>query len=150
MNATMKLCLSFALMLVAGGLSAYAPDAAAQVGPLKNNGTGRCLTVTSIGSGISQPCNGSLIQTWSQGAGPAGILLKNVQTGQCLDTNAAGAVFTSLCNPNAPTQNWIRLNVAATTARFRSAGTGLFLNSSAAGAINATPPNGLPLQLWTY
>lgn len=152
MNATIRMGLSAVLLLIAGGLAAYAPDASAQVGPLKNNGTGRCLGVnTTTGAAISAACVvGSPNQTWSQTATASGFVIKHAQTGRCLDTNGAGAVFVSACNSTLRTQYWTRLNVAATTARFRSAATGLFLNSSGAGAINAAPPSGLTLQLWSY
>lgn len=150
MNASMKLGLSTVALLVAGGLAAYAPDASAQVGPLKNTGNSRCLTVTSTGAAITQPCNGSGIQAWSQGSTAAGYLLKNVATGRCLDRNAAGTVFTSACNSGVRSQLWIRLNTAATTARFRSSVDGLMLNSTAAGAINLVPGAANPLQIWAY
>jgi hypothetical protein len=151
MNATIRMGLSAVLLLIAGGLAAYAPEASAQVGPLKNNGTGFCLGVnTFTGAAISQPCNGSSNQAWSQSPTASGFLLKNVQTGRCLDTNGAGAVFVSACNTTLRTQYWLRLNVTTTSARFRSAATNLLLNSSGTGVINAAPANGLPLQVWSY
>lgn len=150
MNATMKLGLSSVLLMLAGGLMAYAPAASAQVTPLKNTGNSRCLAANTAGAAITQPCSGSTIQTWTQTNTGSGFLIKNAATGRCLDSNAAGSVFTSTCNSTIASQRWLRLNVSGTTARYRSSATGLFLGSTSAGAVLAGAGSASPLQIWAY
>ncbi len=151
MNATIRLGLSSVLLICAGGLAAYAPAASAQVAPLKNTGNGRCLAVNTTGGAITQACNGTAaIQKWAQTNTGSGFLIKNAFTGRCLDSNAAGTVFTSLCNPAIASQRWLKLGVSATTARYRSSATGLFLDSTGPGAVFSGPGSANPLQIWAY
>lgn len=146
MNATMKLGVSSVLLLLAGGLAVYAPAAMAQVAPLKNTGNARCLAVNASGGAVTQTCNGSAIQRWSQTNTGSGFLIKNVATGLCLNSSAG----TAPCNAGVASQRWIRLNMSATTARYRSSATGLYLGSTSAGAIVIGPASGSPLQTWAY
>ena len=150
MNRSMKRSLSMILLLALAGLGSYAPAVFAQVAPLRNTGTGLCLTVNVAGGAISQPCNGLPVQVWTQGFTGAGYLLRNNATGLCLNHNAAGAVFTSPCNPATPSQVWQRANTGPTTARFRSSANGLFVTSTAAGAVGMAPFAATPLQIWAY
>jgi hypothetical protein len=151
MNATMRLGLSSVLLLLAGGLAAYAPAALAQVAPLKNTGTGDCLTVnTTTGVAITQACNTSSIQIWSQANTGSGFLIKNVVTGNCLNNTVTGTIITTPCNPAIANQRWLRQNVGPTTARYKSVATGLFLTSTTGGAVLSSPASTSPLQIWSY
>ncbi len=152
MNATIRLGLSSVLLVVAGGLAAYAPAAFAQTSTLKNTGNGRCLASNAAGTVLTQICNGAAInpQVWAQVNTGSGFLIRNTRTGRCLDNNAAGRVFTSPCNAASATQRWLRLNTSATTARFRSVGTNRYFGSSPAGSIiSSTTPTGAPF-VWQY
>lgn len=151
MNAAMKLGLSSALLLITGGLLAYAPTASAQVGPLKNSGNGRCLTATATGAAITQPCNGSSIQAWAQTNTGSGFLLRNVATGRCLSSSSgSSSVITATCNAGVASQRWLRLNISATTTRYRSAATGLFLEGTFSSPVITSAPSSNPLQIWAY
>ncbi|MES2672185.1 MAG: ricin-type beta-trefoil lectin domain protein [Pseudomonadota bacterium] len=149
MNATMKLGVSSVLLMLAGGLATYAPTASAQVAPLKNTGNSRCMAVNASGGAITQACNGSTIQRWTQTNTGSGFLIRNAATGLCLNSNA-GSVFTSACNSGNPSQRWLRLNVSATSARYRSSATGLFVGSTSTGAVVVGPGSASPLQIWAY
>ncbi len=149
MNATMKLSMSSILLVLAGGLAAYAPAASAQVAPLKNVGNSRCLAVSSTGAGITQVCAGTAIQRWTQTAVSGGFLLRNGATGLCLNNSGGTSVITSACNAGVASQRWARQNVTATSARFRSA-SGLYLDSTSVGAVSAAPFNGSSLQIWQF
>lgn len=149
MNATMKLGVSSVLLMLAGGLATYAPTASAQVAPLKNTGNGRCLAVNASGGAITQACNGSAVQRWTQTNTGSGFLIRNGATGLCLNSSA-GSVFTSACNSGNPSQRWVRLNISAASARYRSSATGLFVGSTSTGAVVAGPGSASPLQIWAY
>jgi hypothetical protein len=152
MNATIRLGLSSVLLMLAGGLAAYAPAASAQTSTLQNTGNGRCLAGNALGAVGTQNCFGAAIipQVWAQINTGSSFLIRNTVTGRCLDSNAAGSVFTSPCNSTIATQRWVRLNTSATTARFRSVGTNRYLGSSSTGAVftNATAA-GAPF-VWRY
>jgi len=152
MNATIKLGLSSVLLMLAGGLAAYAPAASAQTSTLKNAQNGRCLAANSTGVTVTQVCSGAAIypQVWTQIPSGSAFLIRNAVNGRCLDNNAAGNVFTSPCNAASATQRWLRLNTSATTARFRSVGTNRYFGSSPAGSIiSSTTPTGAPF-VWQY
>jgi hypothetical protein len=152
MNATIRLGLSSVLLMVAGGLAAYAPAALAQTSTLKNAGNGRCLAGNAVGAVVTQICSGAAInpQVWAQVNTGSGFLIRNTATGRCLDNNAAGAVFTSPCNASSPTQRWVRVNASATAARYRSVGTNRYFGSSSTGAIvTSFSPSGTPF-IWQY
>ena len=151
MNATMRLGLSSVLLLLVGGLAAYAPAASAQVAPLKNTGTGDCLAVNTItGVAITQVCGTSGLQTWAQVNTGSGFLIKNVVTGNCLNNTVTGTIITTPCSPAIANQRWLRQNVGPTTARYKSLVTGLFLSSTIAGAVLSSPASTSPLQIWSY
>ncbi len=153
MNATMKLALSSVLLMLAGGLAAYAPAASAQATTLKNTGNGRCLaTIVTSGAAVTQVCSGAAInpQLWTQTNTGSGFLIRNTFTGRCLDSNVAGNVFTSTCNSTIASQRWLRLNIGPTTARFRSSASGLFLQSTPTGAVLSGPGSTSSLQIWAY
>jgi hypothetical protein len=150
MNATMKLGLSSVLLILAGGLAAYAPAASAQVAPLKNAGNGRCLAVSTTGDALTQPCGTSSSQIWAQTNTGSGFLIRNTFTGRCLDNNGAGNVFTSTCNSAIASQRWLRVNVGPTAARFRSVATGRYLDSTGPGAVFSGPGSASSLQIWAY
>ncbi len=101
MNATMRLGLSSVLLLLlAGGLAAYAPAASAQVAPLKNTGTGDCLAVNTItGVAITQVCGTSGVQIWAQVNTGSGFLIKNIVNGNCLTNTVTGTITTTPCSP---------------------------------------------------
>ena len=150
MNATIRLGLSSVLLMVAGGLAAYAPAALAQTSPLKNTGNGRCLASNAAGAVLTQTCSGASLQVWAQVNTGSGFLIRNLANGRCLDNNAAGSVFTSPCNSASATQRWVRVNASATAARFRSVGTNRYFGSSPAGAIiSSFTPSGAPF-VWQY
>jgi serine/threonine-protein kinase len=152
MNATIRLGLSSVLLMVAGGLAAYAPAALAQTSTLKNAATGRCLAGNATGSVTTQICSGAAInpQVWAQVNTGSGFLIRNTGTGRCLDNNAAGNVFTSPCNAASATQRWVRVNSSATAARYRSVGTNRYFGSSSTGAIvTSFSPSGTPF-IWQY
>jgi Cytolethal distending toxin A/C domain len=152
MNATIRLGLSSVLLMLAGGLAAYAPAASAQTSTLKNTGNGRCLATNGSGATLTQICSGAVInpQVWAQVNTGSGFLIRNIGTGRCLDNNAAGNVFTSPCNAASATQRWVRLNTSARAARFRSIGTNRYFGSSSTGAvISSFTPSGA-LFVWQY
>lgn len=152
MNAAIRLGLSSVLLMVAGGLAAYAPAALAQTSTLKNAATGRCLAGNALGAVVTQICSGAAIypQVWAQVNTGSGFLIRNTTTGRCLDNNAAGGVFTSPCNAASPTQRWVRVNASATAARYRSVGTNRYFGSSSTGAIvTSFSPSGTPF-IWLY
>ena len=152
MNTTIRLGLSSVLLMLAGGLTAYAPAASAQTSTLKNTGNGRCLASNAVGAVGTQICSGAAInpQVWTQINAGSSFLIRNTGTGRCLDSNAAGNVFTSPCNAASATQRWVRLNTSTTMARFKSVGTNRYLGSSSTGAVftNATAA-GAPF-VWQY
>jgi hypothetical protein len=155
MNATMRLGLSSVLLICAGGLAAYAPAASAQVAPLKNKATGRCLAVDATGFAIAQACNGTAaIQKWSQIDTGSGVLIKNNFTGRCLDgdPSAFALVFSSACNPAIASQRWIRLNtgVGTTTARYKSSVTGWFLENQGPRAVFSGVISADLSQIWSF
>ena len=151
MNATMRLGLSSVLLLLAGGLAAYAPAASAQVAPLKNTGSGDCLAVNTItGVTITQVCGTSGLQIWAQANTGSGFLIKNVVTGNCLNNTVTGTIITTPCNPAIANQRWLRQNVGPTTARYKSVATGLFLSSAIGGAVLSSAASTSPLQIWSY
>jgi hypothetical protein len=152
MNATIKLGLSSVLLMLAGGLAAYAPAALAQTSTLKNTGNGRCLASTAGGTVITQVCSGAAIspQVWAQINTGSGFLIRNTGTGRCLNISATGAVSTSPCNSATASQRWIRLNATARSARFRSVSTNRYFGSSPTGAIiTSLTPTGAPF-VWQY
>jgi hypothetical protein len=152
MNATIRLGLSSVLLMVAGGLAAYAPAASAQTSTLKNAQNGRCLAANSTGVTVTQVCSGAAIypQVWTQIPSGSAFLIRNAVNGRCLDNNAAGNVFTSPCNSASPTQRWVRVNASATAARFRSVGTNRYFGSSSTGAIVTTFTPSSALFIWQY
>lgn len=151
MNATMRLGLLSVLLLLAGGLAAYAPAASAQVAPIKNTGTGDCLAVNAItGVAITQGCGTSGLQIWAQVNTGFGFLIKNVATGNCLNNTVTGTIITAPCNPAIANQRWLRQNVGPTTARYKSVVTGLFLSSTILGAVVTGPASTSPMQVWSY
>ena len=151
MNATMRLGLSSVLLLLAGGLAAYAPAASAQVAPLKNTGTGDCLAVNTItGVAITQVCGTSGLQIWAQANTGSGFLIKNVATGNCLTNTVTGTITTTPCSPAIANQRWLRQNVGPMTARYKSVVTGLFLSSTSAGVVSSSAASASPLQIWAY
>jgi hypothetical protein len=151
MNAAMRLGLSSVLLLLAGGLAAFAPAASAQVAPIKNTGTGDCLAVSTItGVAITQACNTSSIQIWSQANTGSGFLIKNVVNGNCLTNTATGTITTTPCNPAIANQRWLRQNIGPATARYKSVATGLFLSSTTAGVVSTSAASTSPLQIWSY
>jgi hypothetical protein len=153
MNATIRLGLSSVLLMLAGGLAAYAPAASAQTTTLKNTGNGRCLAENVVpATAVTQVCSGAAInpQVWSQINTGSGFLIRNTFTGRCLDNNPAGSVFTSPCNSTVRSQLWRRLNTSVTTARFISIGTTRYLESTAAGAVFSNPAPGGSLQIWAF
>ena len=153
MNVTIRLGLSSVLLMLAGGLAAYAPAASAQTTTLKNAGNGRCLaTNAASGAALTQLCSGAAInpQIWNQINTGSGFLIKNTVTGRCLDNNATGSVFTSPCNAAVASQRWLRLNTSPTAARFRSVGTLRYLDNTAAGAIFSNLALGGTLQIWAF
>lgn len=151
MNTTMRLGLSSVLLLLAGGLAAYAPAASAQVAPLKNTGTGNCLAVnTTTGVAITQVCGTSGLQIWAQINTGTGFLIKNVVTGNCLNNTVTGTIITTPCNPAIANQRWLRQNVGPTTARYKSVANGLFLSSTTAGVVSSSAASASPLQIWSY
>jgi hypothetical protein len=150
MNTTMRPGLSSVLLLLVGGLAAYAPAASAQVAPIKNTGTGDCLAVSTItGAAITQACNTSSIQIWSQANTGSGFLIKNVVNGNCLANTVTGTITTTPCNPAIANQRWLRQNIGPATARYKSVATGLFL-SITAGVVSTSAASTSPLQIWSY
>lgn len=151
MNATMRLGLSFVLLLLAGGLVAYAPAASAQVAPLKNTGSGDCLAVNTItGVAITQACGTSGLQIWAQVNTGSGFLIKNIVTGNCLNNTVTGTIITAPCSPAIANQRWLRQNVGPTTARYKSVVTGLFLSNTSVGVVSSSAASTSPLQIWSY
>lgn len=151
MNATMRLGLSSVLLLLAGGLAAYAPAASAQVAPLKNTGTGNCLAVNTItGVAITQICGTSGVQIWAQVNTGSGFLIKNIVNGNCLTNTVTGTITTTPCSPAIANQRWLKQNVGPTTARYKSVVTGLFLSSTSAGVVSSSAASASPLQIWSY
>ncbi len=147
MNAAAKHGLSILLFLVAGGFSTYASAQAGPV-PFKNTGNSLCLA-DSLGSAITQSCAGTVgIQKWVLINTGTGYLIKNATTGACLDNNAGGTTFTSSCSGIA-SQRWMKINATATTARYKSVGTNLFLSSTLAGAVVTSSVSANPLQIWS-
>jgi len=147
----MRLGLSSVLLLLAGGLAAYAPTASAQVAPLKNTGNSRCLAVnTTTGVAITQVCGTSGVQIWAQVNTGSGFLIKNVVTGNCLNNTATGTIITTPCSPAIANQRWLRQNVGPATARYKSVATGLFLSSTTAGVVSTSAASASPLQIWSY
>ena len=152
MNATMRLGLSSVLLLLAGGLAAYAPAASAQVAPLKNTGNGRCLAVsTTTNVANTQVCGTSGLEIWAQVNTGSGFLIKNVVTGNCLNNTVTGTITTTPCSPAIANQRWLRQNVGPTTARYKSVVTGLFLSGPIGGVpVLTSPASASPLQIWSY
>lgn len=168
MNATIKLGMSSVLLMLAGGLAAYAPTASAQVEPvqLKSTGNGRCLAVIPNPSAVNllvaaQPCAAaSAQQRWAQELipGTAFFRIRNIGTSpaRCLDINA-GTVFASPCNNAIAGQRWARQITAggSISARFRSASNGRYLDNTSAGVVYGNTNlvlsgPGAALQIWAY
>lgn len=162
MNASMKLALSSVLLLVAGGLSAYAPTASAQTvsSQIKNVfAGGNCLTASGSPSLSIQACSSlNAFQKWDRVTVAAGqIVIRNNATGRCLEsTTASPAVFAQPCNLASNAQRWS----LATTAQFpgqylfKSVATSRYLSFSqvtaqtqlSVAALNIADPR----QRWTF
>jgi hypothetical protein len=141
---------SVLLLLLVGGLAAYAPAASAQVAPLKNTGTGDCLAVNTItGAAITQACGTSGLEIWAQINTGSGFLIKNVVNGNCLTNTVTGTITTTPCNPAIANQRWLRQNIGPATARYKSVVTGLFLESTS-GVVSTSAASTSPLQIWSY
>lgn len=151
MNASIKLGLSTVALLVAGGLAAYAPTASAQIAPLKNTGfVNGCLTLSSTGAPVVQPCNGSSAQVWSQV--PVGGLfqLRNPAKNACILVRTPTSIVTAPCDNTVAAQRFIRKNISATSYRFEStAFLGGHLQSTSTGsALVLAGFSTNPLQIW--
>jgi hypothetical protein len=120
------------------------------VGPLKNSGNGRCLAATATGGAITEPCNGSKIQAWAQTSIASGFLLKNVATGRCLSSSSPNSVVTAICSASIASQRWMRASISATTARYRSNATGLFLQGTSSSTVITSTASNKSLQTWAY
>lgn len=162
MNASVKLALSSVLLLVAGGLSAYAPTASAQVvsSQIKNVfAGGNCLTASGSPSLSIQPCSSvNALQKWDRVTVAAGVIvIRNNATGRCLESTAASpAVFAQPCNLASNAQRWS----PATTAQFpgqnlfKSVATARYLSflqvtaqtQLSVAALNIADPR----QRWTF
>jgi hypothetical protein len=168
MNATIKLGVSSVLLMLGGGLAAYAPTASAQVAPgqLRSTGNGRCLAVIPNPSAVNlqvatQPCNAlSAQQRWAQELipGTSVFRIRNIGTSpaRCLDINA-GTIFASPCNTAVAGQRWVRQITTGglISARFRSVSNGRYLDNTSAGVVygntNLVPSGlGAALQIWAY
>ena len=156
----MKLGLPTVLLLVAGGLTSYAPAASAQVQgkPLKNVGNDLCLAATTFADvAITKEC--LPLQTWSrlQIQGSSDYVLKNVNYGRCLTSSDTGIVTMQLCN-GSNKQRWKMLNTTPVPAlaRYRSVFNGDLLTSNGVGPVftaapaPATAPSAQKLQTWVY
>lgn len=163
MNANMKLAVSSVLLLVAGGLSAYAPEASAQTvsSQIKNVfAGGNCLTASASTSLSIQACSSlNAFQKWDRVPVATGlIVIRNNATGRCLQsTTASPAVFAvQPCNLASNAQRWS----LATTAQFpgqylfKSVATSRYLSFNqvtaqtqlSVAALNIADPR----QRWTF
>jgi hypothetical protein len=155
MNATIRLGLSSVLLMVAGGLSAYAPAAFAQTSQIRNVGiTGRCLTYVDLGGtshyARNATCNaGDAKQIWTQvPVGGGYFLLKNVATGRCLaSAQTAQGLNIRACDPTLWTHQWQR--TATGTTFFKSRAAGRYLFALAGGGVGISVSTG-SVQTWQY
>jgi hypothetical protein len=152
MNATIRLGLTSVLLMVAGGLSAYAPAAFAQTSMIVNTSlVGRCLAVRDIDIYVrNESCRaGDARHMWTQVALPGGfVALRNVATGRCVaSAGYPGGLQHRVCDYTLWTHQWRR--TATGTTYFQSRASGFHLNALATGSVStsrATPGT----ALWRY
>jgi hypothetical protein len=152
MKATIKLGLSSVLLMVAGGLAAYAPAAFAQTSQIKNVGIpGRCLAVRLTDNAArNENCTGAANQLWTQVAVSGGVVLQNVGTGLCLLSTqqpSTGALIAVPCS-FATTQQWQRIGTG--TVRFRAVSGGRYLNAIVSGSVSTSVSGTVGTSGWQY
>lgn len=152
MNATIRLGLTSVLLMVAGGLSAYAPAAFAQTSLIRNVGIpGRCLAVRDLDNYVRNvACNASdSRQIWTQVPLAGGYFaLRNAATGRCVASAVyAGGLQARACDYSLWTHQWLR--TASGTTYFQSRASGFYLNALATGSIS-TSRSTVGTALWQY
>lgn len=161
MSTMMKFGLPTVLLLVAGGLTGYAPAASAQVQgkPLQNTGNNLCLAATTIADlAVTQGC--LPLQTWArlQIVGTTEYLLRNINNGLCLAASSGtNALTTEVCSSIGGRQRWKVINtspIVPTLAHYKSVFSGGFLTSNGVGPVFTAPaavsPQAQKLQIWAY
>jgi hypothetical protein len=152
MNATIRLGLTSVLLMLAGGLTAYAPAAFAQTSLIRNVGIpGRCLAVRDIDIYVrNESCRaGDPRHMWTQVALPGGfIALRNAATGRCVASAVyGGGLQARACDYTLWTHQWRR--TATGTTYFQSRASGFYLNAFATGMVSTSRATG-GTALWQY
>jgi hypothetical protein len=153
MNATIRLGLTSVLLMLAGGLTAYAPAAFAQTSLIRNVGIpGRCLAVRDLDNYVRNvSCNASdSKQIWTQVPVASGVfLIRNAATGRCVASAVyGGGLQARACDSTLGTHRWRRSGTSG-AAFFQSVASSKYLYALATGSVT-TSSQPVGQSTWAY
>jgi hypothetical protein len=148
MNAAMKLGLPSALLLIAGGLLAYAPTASAQQATQLKTVNGRCLQERSDLIIFANGCLATGLQLWHQVQVGTKYQLRNAVTGRCIAILPQGLPYAVTCSSGSTIQLFTRVNVTSSSARFGI--NGQYLQGTTTSQVIIRPLSTNRLQVWEY